>query len=89
MKKIRSLWVPHQLTHEKRVELCRENLAKLQNGFCRLCDSITGDETWIYHRQIHHHKSKDTSWVGEGESPTTVVRRSKFEPKALFSTFFR
>jgi histone-lysine N-methyltransferase SETMAR len=91
MKKVTSRWVPHQLTDEQkqqRVKLCRENLAKFQNGSWRLCDIITGDETWIYHRQIHH-KSKNASWVGEGESPTTVVRRSKFEPKNLFSIFFK
>ena len=63
-------------------------MAKFQTGSWRLCDIITGDETWIYHRQIHH-KSKNASWVGEGESPTTVVRRSKFEPKNLFSIFFK
>ena len=62
MKKVTSRWVLHQLTHEQRVKLCRENLAKFQNGSCRLCDIITGDETWIYHRQIHH-KSKNASWL--------------------------
>ena len=54
----------------------------------RLCDVITGDGTWIYHRQIGH-KSTNTSCVGEGESPTTMVRRSKFEPKNVFSIFFK
>ena len=38
MKKVISRWVPHQLTDEQRVKLCRENLAKFQNGSCRLCD---------------------------------------------------
>ena len=32
MKKVTCGWVPHQLTHEQRVKLCRENLAKFQNG---------------------------------------------------------
>ena len=42
MKKVISRWVPHQ----QRVKLCHENLAKFQNGSCRLCDIIiTGDET--------------------------------------------
>ena len=44
MKNVTSRWVPHQLTHEQRVKLCRENLTKFQNGFCRLCDIVTGDE---------------------------------------------
>ena len=91
MKKITSRWVPHQLTDEQkqeRVQLCRENLAKFRDGSWRLCDIITGDETWIYHRQIHR-KSTNASWVGEDESPTTIVRRGKFEPKNLFSIFFK
>ncbi|CAF4937247.1 unnamed protein product, partial [Rotaria sp. Silwood1] len=46
------------------------------------------DETWIYHRQIHH-KSTNATWIDEGESPTTIVRRSKFEPKNLFCIFFK
>ena len=57
MKKVTSRWVPHQLTDEQRqqrAKLCRENLAKFQNVCWRLCDIITGDERWIYHRQILH-----------------------------------
>ena len=45
MKKVTSRWVPHQLTHEQRVKLCHENLAKFQNSSCRLYDIITGDKT--------------------------------------------
>ena len=45
MKKVRSRWVSHQLTHEQRVKLCREKSVKFQNGSCRLCDIIIGDET--------------------------------------------
>jgi len=91
MKKVTSRWVPHELNDQQkqeRVRVCRENLAKFRNGSWRLCDIITGDETWIYHRQIHR-KSTNASWVAEGESPRTVVRRSKFEQKNLFSIFFK
>ena len=90
MKKVTSRWVPHQLNDEQkreRVRLCRENLSKFRNGSWRLCEIITVDEVWIYHRQIHH-KSTNTSWVAEGEPPPTIVRRNKFEPKKLFSIFF-
>ena len=63
MKRVTSRWVPHQLTHEQRVKLCRENLAKFQNGSWQWCDIITGDETWIYHRQIHHKsKKRNLTW---------------------------
>ena len=75
MKKITSRWVLHQLTDEQKqeyVKLCRENLAKFCDGSLRLCDIITGDETWIYHRQIHR-KSTNASWIGEDESPTTII----------------
>ena len=87
MKKVRSRWVSHQLTNEKRVELCRENLAKFQNASWRLCDIITGDKRWIYHRPIHH-KWRNLSCLGEGHSSTTVIRRSK-EGKNFFSIFFK
>ncbi|CAF3856335.1 unnamed protein product [Rotaria sp. Silwood1] len=42
----------------------------------------------VYHRQIHH-KSTNAAWIDEGESPTTIVRPSKFEPKTLFCIFFK
>ncbi|CAF4038033.1 unnamed protein product [Rotaria sordida] len=77
MKKITSRWVSHQLTDEQRqerVKLCRENLTKFRNDSWRLCGIITGDETWIYHKQMGH-KSTNASWVNEGKSPTTIVRR--------------
>ncbi|CAF4619571.1 unnamed protein product, partial [Didymodactylos carnosus] len=64
------------------------NLTKFRDRSWRLCNIIPGDETWIYHRQIHR-KSTNASWVGEDELPTTIVRRGKFEPKNLFSVFFK
>ena len=76
MKTVTSHWVFHQLIHELRVKLSHENLVKFQNDSWRLCDIITGDEMCIYHRQIHH-ESENASWLDEGESSTTVVRRSK------------
>ncbi|CAF4077587.1 unnamed protein product [Rotaria sp. Silwood2] len=54
----------------------------------RLCDIITGDESWFYHTQIGRRLS-NTAWMGRGNPSTTVVRRSKFAPKILFSTFFK
>ncbi|CAF4941683.1 unnamed protein product, partial [Rotaria socialis] len=91
MKKVTSRWIPHQLNDEQkqeRLRLCRENLAKFRDGSWRLCDIITGDETWIYHRQIHH-KLTNKTWIGEGESPRIIARRRKFERKNLFSIFFK
>ena len=76
MKKVTSRWEPHQLTDEQRVKLCRENLSKFQNDSCRLCDIIRGDETWIYHREIHC-KSKNANWLDEGQSTITVICRGK------------
>ena len=91
LRKVTSRWVPHQLTAEQkkeRVTLCRENLAEFRAGSWRLCDIITGDETWIYHRQIGH-KSTNASWIAEGQLPATIVRRGRFEPKNLFCIFFK
>jgi histone-lysine N-methyltransferase SETMAR len=91
MRKLTSRWVPHQLTaknRQDRVDACRENLAKFNEGKWRLCDVITGDESWIYLRQIGS-KAINSSWVAEGNSARTVVRRGLFEPKFMFSVFFR
>ena len=63
-------------------------MAKFRAGSWRSCDIITGDETWIYHRQIGH-KSTNASWIAEGQSPATIVRRGRFEPKNLFCIFFK
>ncbi len=73
---------------QERVEACRKNLAKFQDKQWRLCDVITGDESWFYLRQIGH-KSSNKSWVGECEFTRTVVRRDRFEPKNLISILFR
>jgi len=91
LEKVTSRWVPHELTpqqKQERVRICRENLAKFQNNSWRTCNIITGDETWIYYRQVGR-KASQAHWIGEGLSPKTVVRRNKYEPKMLFSIFFK
>lgn len=91
LKKITSRWVPHELnTFQKRdrVKFCRENLERYRKGSGRLCDIVTGDETWIYLRQVGR-KQSNATWVREGESAGTAVRRNRFEPKVLFSIFFK
>lgn len=91
LKKITSRWVPHELTpkqKQQRVNICKENLKRFREGSGRLCDIVTGDETWIYLRQVGR-KQSNASWIEEGESPGTTVRRRKYEPKILFSIFFK
>jgi [histone H3]-lysine36 N-dimethyltransferase SETMAR len=91
LEKVSSRWVPHELTPQQkqdRVNFCKENLAKFRSNSWRLCNIVTGDETWIYLRQIGR-KQSNASWIGQGENPRTVVRRSIYEPKVLFSLFFK
>ena len=91
LRKLASRWVPHELTKEnkeKRVQICQENLAKFRDGRWRLCDVITGDESWFYHRQIGR-KQTNYSWVKPGDHPKTVTRISQFEPKTMFTIFFK
>jgi hypothetical protein len=48
-------YVSKQLTDSQRAERVRiyeENLAKFESGAWRLCDVVTGDESWFYHKQI-------------------------------------
>jgi len=91
LRKLASRWVPYELTdahRAQRVEACRENLAKYSKEGGRLYDIITGDESWIYHRKIER-KASNYTWVAEGQSPGTVVRRGRFEAKTMITVFFK
>jgi len=91
LRKITSRWVPHDLTEQQkaiRVQVCQENLDKFKEGKWRICDIMTGDESWIWHRQILKRQSNAT-WVGQGDPPRTIVRRHQFEPKAMLTVFFK
>ena len=91
LRKLSSRWVPYDLTDAQkalRVLFCQENLAKFNEGKWRICDIITGDESWIYHRQIGH-KQSNATWVAAGGKPRTVVRRNQFEPKSMITVFFK
>ena len=59
-KKLCARWIPHELREECKklwVEICQENLDMMESGQWRLCDIITGDETWFYHRGIDSKQS--------------------------------
>ena len=91
LKKLCARWIPHELTEQnkkQRVSICRDNLDKLKSGQWRLCDIVTGDETWIYQRNIGT-KQSNMSWCAEGESSGTVVRRNQNHQKNMFVVFFR
>jgi histone-lysine N-methyltransferase SETMAR len=91
MKKVTSRWVPHNLTPEQkqeRVRICRANLEKFHSGSWRLYDIITGDETWIYFKQIGR-KASNACWINEGKNPNTIVRQGQYAPKRLYSIFFK
>ncbi|CAF5055852.1 unnamed protein product, partial [Rotaria sp. Silwood1] len=90
LKKLCARRIPHQLTekNKQRMQICQENLAKLVSGQWRLCDIITGDESWIYHRGIGS-KQSNMAWCSEGASPPTVVRRNQYDQKNMFVIFFR
>ena len=91
LRKVASRYIPHELTlknNQERVRICQKNLAMLEDGKWRLCDIITGDESWFYHRKIGH-KQSNASWISEAENPRTIVRRGNFEPKTMFTVFFK
>jgi histone-lysine N-methyltransferase SETMAR len=90
LRKVSSRWVPHELTPAQRrlrVEICVENLQKLESGAWRLGDIVTGDESWFYHRKIES-KQACKAWVAEEEPPPTLVKRHRFEAKTMFVVFF-
>jgi histone-lysine N-methyltransferase SETMAR len=91
LRKITARYVPKHLTDSQRAErvrVCKENLARFKSGAWRLCDVVTGDESWFNHTQIGR-KSSNSAWVARGAPPPTVVRHSRFSPKTLFSIFFK
>ena len=88
-RKLSSRWIPHLLTAEqklKRVTFCTHNLKMFEEGKSRLCDVVTGDESWIYYRKIRK-KAMNLTWVGPGDSPGTVVKRNQFEPKSMITVY--
>jgi histone-lysine N-methyltransferase SETMAR len=90
LKKVSSRWVPHHLTdaqRQRRVEICIENLRKIESGEWRLGDIVTGDESWFYHRKIRS-KQDSKAWLSADESPPIQVRRQDFEKKNMFVIFF-
>jgi histone-lysine N-methyltransferase SETMAR len=91
LRKLSSRWIPHELNEnqqKKRVEICRKNLELLETQRWRLCDIVTGDESWIYHRKIGN-KASNSSWAPKGQSPQTVVKRNQFEPKSMVCVFIK
>ena len=72
LRKITARWVPNILTDAQWIErgrLCQENLAKFHQGTCRLCDVVTGDQSWFYHKQIGL-KSSNVAWTPIGGTST-------------------
>ena len=91
LRKIIACYIPKDLTdlqRAERVRICRHNLTKLHQGTWRLCDIITGDESWSRHKQIGR-KISNKVWIGIGDFSPTVVRGGRFAPKTLFSIFFK
>ena len=77
MKKLAARWVPHLLTDEQkkqRVDFSRNLLHSFEpNGTKRLCDVLTGDETWITLYGIPN-KRCNSAWVGPGGDRPVVLR---------------
>ena len=91
LKKLTARYIPKQLTDSQkaeRVRICKENLEKFESGAWRLCDVITGDESWFYHKHIGR-KLSNSAWVSRNDPPPTVVRQSPYAPKTLMSIFFK
>jgi len=90
-KKRASRWVPYQLSDQnkkKRFEFAKTMLAAIKNQEIRLDQIVTGDECWIYLRPIGK-RSSSRAWRRKGEEPLTIPRRGRYEPKRMFSIFFR
>ena len=60
LRKITARYIPKHLTNfqrTERVRICKENLAKFEKRLWRLCDVVTGDESWFYHnKSVESHR---------------------------------
>ena len=71
LRKMTARYISQDPTDVQRAErdgICKENLLKFQQGTWRLCDVITGDESWFRHKQFVR-KISNKVWVGEGHPP--------------------
>lgn len=91
LRKVTSRWVPHLLSEKNRqdrVRVCEHNLEMFRSNRWRLCDVITGDESWFFWKQIGR-KQSNKCWIGEDESPKSIVRNDRFSSKTMVCIFFR
>ena len=65
-----------------------ENLAKFEKCNWRLYDIMTGDEYWLYLKQVGR-KQSNMSWVKKGQSPRIITRLGRFDPKFMHTIFFK
>lgn len=91
MRKLAARWVPHLLSEDqkkRRVECSRQLLKDFEpNGPKRLCDIVTGDETWLWFYGIPN-KRCNRAWVGPDGDRPVVLRQGFQSRKRLFSIFF-
>lgn len=90
LTKITARYVPKELTdfqRNERVRICRENLRKFKDGTWRLCNAVTGDESWFFHKPIGR-KSSHAAWVGKGDAPPGLAPLPEFAETFRFSTSF-
>jgi len=91
LRKLASRWVPHQLSaknRQDRLNFCKEMLGRIESGQVRLDQIVTGDECWIYFRQIAK-RASSRAWTAPGQAPPTIVKRGLYEKKCMFVVFFR
>ncbi|CAF2916740.1 unnamed protein product [Rotaria sp. Silwood2] len=75
LKKSTARYIPKDVTdfqRAQRVQIYKQNLAKLQTGTWHLFDLTTGDKSWFYHKQIGR-KSSNAASVRREDPPPIVV----------------
>ena len=91
LRKICARWVPHLLSQaekDRRVNITSE-LLQIYDG-CddkRLCEIVTGDETWI---SLFEPEGKENNkvWIGENGAKPQIARRSRSVKRVLYALFF-
>lgn len=81
-----SVWVPHKLTNENRIQrttTCAALLSRIQTDpfFDRL---ITGDEKWV----LYVNNKRDRQWLSPNQAPLPTVKSGRYPKKVLMSVWW-
>ncbi len=90
LRHIAPKFIPRILTEQQkamRLQICQDNIWRIQRDACILDRIITTDESWVF-KFDPNTKQADMQWVGPQDSRPTKAIRSKSQQKCMLCLFF-